>query len=76
MFYAKFEDFITAFIGPFASVAECDEHAAFCKKRGDSSTYFGAVTELPEGDGYLRLTSNQDRFDFEFAGMENTGEQV
>ena len=63
-FYAHFQDYVDAYVGPFESVAACDDHAEFCAARGDGGTYFGAVTKLP-ADAFV-MTPEEDR-QFEFA---------
>lgn len=40
--YAHFEDLAEGFVGPFATVEECEAHADFCAQRGDGATYLGA----------------------------------
>jgi hypothetical protein len=63
-FYAHFEDFVEAYVGPFETVVQCDAHAKFCAQRGDGAVYHGAVTSLP-ADAFV--LSPQEDYEFEVA---------
>lgn len=61
MYYAEFQDLVSAYIGPFESVEDCAKHAAFVKARGDCAVYMGHVlaSELPSNA--FTLTPKEDR---------------
>lgn len=57
--YAHFQDLVDAYVGPFSSQAEVDEHVAFCRDRGDGATLIGTVTE-PPADAFV-MSPAEDR---------------
>lgn len=57
--YAHFQDLVDAYVGPFSSQAEVDQHVEFCKARGDGAVLIGTVTE-PPADAFT-LTPAEDR---------------
>jgi hypothetical protein len=64
MHYLHVQDFVNAYIGPFATPAAAQEHYNWCRDvRGDSAALMGILTELP------------DQADPEMAGMVMSPEQ-
>ena len=57
--YAHFQDLVSAYIGPFRTQAQVDEHIEFCKARGDGAVYLGTCNE-PPADAFI-MTPEQDR---------------
>lgn len=59
--YAVFAElYLTAYVGPFASMEEVEAHLEFCRARGDAAEYRGTVPVPPE-DPMLLLTPGEDR---------------
>jgi len=60
--YAIFEDLARAYVGPFQTQAQIDEHRQFCETRGDGAVYLGNVADDAVPPGAFTLTPEQDRY--------------
>lgn len=58
--YIHFQDFVDAWVGPFQSLQEVQDHLAFVSARGDSAVVMGFPAEPPE-DADMVLTPTSDR---------------
>jgi hypothetical protein len=60
--YAIFEDLARAYVGPFRTQEQIDEHCKFCEGRGDGAVYLGNVNDNEVPADAFTLTPEQDRF--------------
>jgi len=56
--YIHFQDLVSAYVGPFATFAQINEHLAFCRARGDGATVMEIVETVPAGE--FQMTPEQD----------------
>jgi hypothetical protein len=58
-YYIRAEDFAVAYVGPFTTEAEAQEHISFCTARGDSGLM--VIVDAVGADAHFTQTAEQDR---------------
>jgi hypothetical protein len=60
-FFGHFQDFVSCYVGPFASEAEVREHHKWCQEQGDGAVLVEIVQSVPEGE--TTMTPAADKAD-------------